>query len=195
MVISFSDPAVAPARAAYVFNCAYAGLNGIGGEFPPSSTPLKHEITEMALLKVPEALQSLGVTVMDGAYFSLMPFPVKRLHTLSHVRYTPHQTLRGDAALRPYAALEAYHRVSRGSRMIRDASRYLPALQGARQKGELFEVKTVLVKNEGDDGRPILFERHETMPGCYSILGGKIDNIYDVLEKLEHERFDLRLAA
>jgi hypothetical protein len=51
----------------------------------------------------------------------------------------------------------------------------------------LFEVKTVLVKNEGDDGRPILFERHLELPGCYSILGGKIDNIYDVIETLEKE--------
>ncbi len=27
------------------------------------------------------------------------------------------------------------------------------------------------------------------MPGCYSVLGGKIDNIYDVLEKLDAEAF------
>jgi len=42
---------------------------------------------------------------------------------------------------------------------------------------------------ETDDGRPILFERHPTLSGCYSILGGKIDNVYDVLEKLEAESF------
>jgi hypothetical protein len=53
----------------------------------------------------------------------------------------------------------------------------------------LFEVKTVLIKNEGDDGRPILFEKHKELPGCYSLLGGKIDNIYDALEKLETEDF------
>lgn len=55
----------------------------------------------------------------------------------------------------------------------------------------LFEVKTILVKNEGDDRRSILFERHENLAGCYSILGGKIDNIYDVLEKLDAEQLDL----
>ena len=49
----------------------------------------------------------------------------------------------------------------------------------------------MLVKNEGDDGRPILFERHEALPGCYSVLGGKIDNIYDALERLDAERFDV----
>jgi hypothetical protein len=45
------------------------------------------------------------------------------------------------------------------------------------------------MKNEGDDGRPILFEKHAALPGCYSVLGGKIDNIYDVLEKMNEEVF------
>ena len=63
----------------------------------------------------------------------------------------------------------------------------MPALAQAMYVDSLFEVKTVLVKNESDDGRPILFERHAELPGCYSILGGKIDNIYDVLEKLDQE--------
>ncbi|MBD3843073.1 MAG: D amino acid oxidase (DAO) family protein, partial [Campylobacterales bacterium] len=52
-------------------------------------------------------------------------------------------------------------------------------------KDSLFEVKTVLVKNETDDGRPILFEEYPSLPGFYSVLGGKIDNIYDVLERLD----------
>ncbi len=69
--------------------------------------------------------------------------------------------------------------------MIRDAGRYLPAILNVKYINSLFEVKTVLVKNETDDGRPILFEQHEELPGFYSVLGGKIDNIYDVLEKLD----------
>ena len=74
--------------------------------------------------------------------------------------------------------------------MVRDAARYMPAVLDARYIESLFEVKTVLMKNEGDDGRPILFESHPELPGCYSILGGKIDNIYDVLEKLEDEALE-----
>jgi hypothetical protein len=74
--------------------------------------------------------------------------------------------------------------------MLRDVGRYLPAVLDAKYVDSLFEIKTVLVKNEGDDGRPILFERHSALPGCYSVLGGKIDNIYDVLEKLDAESFE-----
>lgn len=172
----------------YAFNCTYSGLNQIGGDYAGTRTGLKHEITEMALLRVPPALERVGVTVMDGPYFSLMPFPARGLHTLSHVRYTPHLDWRDSRDIDPYGRLARYDRATRVDRMVRDAARYLPSVLGAQPIDSLFEVKTVLVKNESDDGRPILFERDPRLPGCYSVLGGKIDNIYDVLEKLDAER-------
>lgn len=171
----------------YLFNCGYSGLNQLRGAFAPTRMRLKHEIAEMALLDLPDALRGVGITVMDGPFFSLMPFPARGLHTLSHVRYTPHASWPDQPGIDPYRRLADYPKDSRADRMLRDACRYLPALEQARAVDSIFEVKTVLMKNEGDDGRPILFEAHAGLPGCYSILGGKIDNIYDVLEKLESE--------
>ncbi|MET3106072.1 glycine/D-amino acid oxidase-like deaminating enzyme [Oxalobacteraceae bacterium GrIS 2.11] len=176
-------------RSQYVFNCTYSGLNQFQGDFPGTQTGLKQEITEMALVKAPPALEGLGITVMDGPFFSMMPFPARGLHTLSHVRYTPHRSWNDEQGIDPYWKLNQYDHATRVDRMLRDVARYLPAVSDSKYVDSLFEVKTVLVKNEGDDGRPILFEKHAELPGCYSILGGKIDNIYDVLEKLENETF------
>ncbi|WP_439865496.1 FAD-dependent oxidoreductase [Pseudomonas antarctica] len=169
----------------FVFNCTYSGLNQLFGDFSGVCSGLKQEITEMALMQMPEALCGLGVTVMDGPFFSLMPFPACGLHTLSHVRYTPHMHWHDQRGTDPYEKLKRYHKETRVDRMVRDAARYMPELLNAEYKKSLFEVKTVLTKNESDDGRPILFEKHMDLPGCYSVLGGKIDNIYDVLEKLD----------
>jgi glycine/D-amino acid oxidase-like deaminating enzyme len=174
----------------YVFNCTYSGLNQFTGEFPGTQTRLKQEITEMALMQVPPELEDLGITVMDGPFFSIMPFPARGLHTLSHVRYTPHQHWNDKIGIDPYQKMLDYDCTSRVDRMVRDVSRYLPSVLKAKYVDSLFEVKTILVKNEGDDGRPILFEKHLELPGCYSVLGGKIDNIYDVLEKLGYESFN-----
>lgn len=174
----------------YVFNCSYSGLNQINGDFPGLKTELKQEITEMALMKMPDSLENLGITVMDGPFFSLMPFPARELHTLSHVRYTPHLDWKDAVGINPYEKLQGYDRITQVDRMVRDVARYLPALADAKYVDSLFEVKTVLMKNEGNDGRPILFEKYEHLPKCFSILGGKIDNIYDVLEKLDAERLD-----
>lgn len=171
----------------YLFNCTYSGLNQLGGDFPGTQATLKQEVAEMALIQVPECLQNLGITVMDGSFFSIMPFPARGLHTLSHVRYTPHFSWQDERGIDPYQKLKNYDCATRVDRMLRDSGRYLPSILEAKYIDSLFEIKTVLVKNEGDDGRPILFEKYVNLPGCYSVLGGKIDNIYDILEKLDAE--------
>lgn len=175
--------------AAHIFNCTYSGLNQFTGDFHGTKTHLKHEITEMALIEMPPSLKDLGVTLMDGPFFSFMPFPSRQLHTLSHVRYTPHLNWADCGGVDPYLKLNCYDQGTRYDRMVRDAARYMPLLNKARYVDSLFEIKTILVKNEGDDGRPILFERHNDLPGCYSILGSKIDNMYDVIERLDEELF------
>lgn len=176
-------------RARYAFNCTYSGLNRIDGDFRGTEAALKHEITEMALVDLPAPFREMGITVMDGSFFSLMPFPPRLLHTMSHVRYTPHMHWNDRPDVDAYAFFERYGKDSRFEWMYRDICRYLPGMKDAAYVDSLFEVKTVLLKNEGDDGRPILLEKCPQLPGFYSVLGGKIDNIYDVMEKLDAETF------
>lgn len=187
VVIQAQDGSESELVSRYVFNCTYSGLNQFKGDFPGTTTHLKQEITEMALMQAPPELAGLGITVMDGPFFSMMPFPARGLHTLSHVRYTPHLHWNDQLGIDPYQKLHDYERTTRADRMVRDVGRYLPAVLDSKYVDSLFEVKTVLMKSEGDDGRPILFEKHPELPGCYSVLGGKIDNIYDVLERLDEE--------
>ena len=167
-----------------VFNCTYSGLNQFGVISGIPSVKLKHEIAEIALIKMPSNLQNISVTVMDGPFFSIMPFPDKGLHTLSHVRYTPHVEWIDEKEVSPYEKLIQYGKQSRADRMLRDARRYMPRLESAEYCESLFEIKTILPKNEIDDGRPILLEEYGNFPGLFSVLGGKIDNIYDVLSRL-----------
>lgn len=171
-----------PIRARRVFNCTYAGLDALR---PASASDLKYEAAELALIEPPEEFEGLGITVMDGPFFSLLPFPPRGLHSLSHVRYTPHmEWTRQDTDRSPYAVLDALPRTPRAPAMLRDAARYVPALGSSRIVDSFFEVKAIRAANEVDDGRPILFEPHPGHPGCFSVLGGKLDTIYDVEEAL-----------
>ena len=52
-----------------------------------------------------------------------------------------------------------YEKKSNFRYMINDAKRYIPLLENAVYKDSIYEVKTVQVKNETDDGRPILFTK------------------------------------
>jgi glycine/D-amino acid oxidase-like deaminating enzyme len=158
----------------YVFNCTYAGLDTFG---PKLRNAVKKELSEIALIEPASSFADIAVTVMDGPFFSTMPFPSMSRHSLSHVRYTPHAAWDDQRAPPPTK--------SRGEFMLRAAARYMPPLSRARHVGSLYEIKVVLLRNEQDDARPILFESSPESPRVISVLGGKIDNIYDVFEVLQ----------
>ena len=171
-----------------VFNCTYSRTNHLLHRSPGASPiALKHELTEIALVEPPPSLRTSGVTVMCGPFFSIMPFPARGLHSFTHVRYTPHGSWQDDAqaAYRdPYELLARARRQSSFAAMIRDAIRYMPSMSQTRYVESLWEVKTVLPRNEIDDGRPILFRRDETIPELVTITGSKIDNVYDALSMM-----------
>lgn len=158
-------------RAAYLFNCSYKDLESLG---IPLRARLKKELAEMLLIEAPPDLRALGITVMDGPFFSTPPFPAAGLHSLSHVRYTPHESMTDTESemLRPIK--------SNRKAMLRDSTRYLPCLHAATFVRSIFEVKVVLVSTEEDDARPILIETPDDAPRVVSVLGSKIDNIYGV---------------
>jgi hypothetical protein len=54
----------------------------------------------------------------------------------------------------------------------------------------IFDVKAVLAAAELSDGRPILFERYSASPRVISILGAKLDNIYDIIEFIAAQRWE-----
>jgi hypothetical protein len=78
-------------------------------------------------------------------------------------------------------------RISHFPQMFADLKRYMPELASKiHYTGEsLWEIKTVLPQSEGDDSRPILYkEHHGGLQNYICIMGGKIDNIYDVFKEL-----------
>ncbi|WP_295699213.1 FAD-dependent oxidoreductase [uncultured Helicobacter sp.] len=173
-----------------VFNCTYAGINTLLHRSHIQSLPLKYEITEMALVDVPPPLGNLSITLMDGSFFSLMPFPARNCYSLSHVRYTPHIAWNAyESKDDPYTMLSAFLRnpTSHFRLMQADCVRYMPLLQDLIYKESLYEVKTLQIKNEIDDGRPIVFVKDNDLKGLYTIMGGKIDNIYDIINMFELE--------
>lgn len=176
----------ASATASRVYNCTYSELNAVLAASGASVIPLKRELTEMALVEPPDELRGVGVTVMDGPFFSMMPYPSRPgLCTLSHVRYTPHCAWFDAAGAIPLDGNELRGGYStRFPHMVRDASRFLPAIRGARYVESLFEIKGIMPRSEQDDSRPILFRESLELPGLFTVLGAKIDSVYDVEAEL-----------
>ena len=79
-------------EAPFILNATYAGVNDIHAMLGLPPFKIKYEKCEIILCTVDERLKNTGITVMDGPFFSLMPFGQTGLHSLTSVTFTPHET-------------------------------------------------------------------------------------------------------
>lgn len=167
-----------------VFNCAYSQINTIlvNSNLPP--LPLKHELTEMPLIDVPDRFKKIGITIMDGPFFGVLPFPDKNLHTFHHVRYTPRISWTKSAVNKQKEVKKATNQ-SNYIFMKKDVERFIPSMKDATYKDSLYEVRTILTQMEASDGRPILLKDNYGFEKFHVVLGGKIDNVYDVIKGIK----------
>lgn len=177
-----------------VFNCTYSELNALLASSGLPLLPLKHEVAEVCIVEPPSAFQKMGVTVMCGPFFSIMPFPPLGKHSFTHVRYTPHtywneapDAGEGAQLSRAGEVLSVYRNENPSAfkKMRMDARRYLPALEETMHDRSLWEVKTVLPSSEVSDSRPILFKPDYGLQGFHCVMGGKIDNVFDMVSLIE----------
>ncbi|MEO5902440.1 MAG: FAD-dependent oxidoreductase [Gemmatimonadaceae bacterium] len=172
-------------QANLVLNCTYSSTNDLLTLSGAERVPLKHELAEIALIEVPAALRNMAVTVIDGPFFSATPFPARGLHALTHVRYTPHFEWPQGQSQVGAVGIPNPRPPSNAERMRRDAQKFIPDLAKATTVDSMWEIKTVLPRSEGSDSRPILFRQAGGIPGLFSILGAKIDGIYDIEAELD----------
>ena len=86
-------------EAPFVLNATYASVNQVislveeeTGAMEKELFDIKYELCEIILCKPSSALKDIGLTVMDGPFFSIMPFGKTGLHSLTAVTFTPHVT-------------------------------------------------------------------------------------------------------
>ncbi len=178
----------------FILNATYANINGIQQllGFPPFR--IRYEICEMVVCQVSEELKDVGITVMDGPFFSLMPFGKTGYHTLSAVPYTPHKSYEGIAprfncqdeqVSCNEQQLEncnyCIHRpTSHWPRMYQLAKEYLREEMEMTFVRSMFTMKAVLVDAEIDDSRPTIIRQFSEKPYFYSVFSGKINAIYEM---------------
>jgi hypothetical protein len=180
-----------------VLNATYASINQVLDKFHFKKLDIKYEICEISLCDVPEELLHSGITVMDGPFFSLMPFGLTGFHSLSSVEFTPHNTSYRDlphfecqmdsnlctpeyldncnlCESRPETAFPY---------MSQLAKKYLKIDQ-LKHRQSLFAIKPILNASEIDDSRPTVIKTFSENPSFIAVLSGKINNIYDMGEVL-----------
>lgn len=166
-------------------NCTYSEINDWSAS--QTDVPIMNEWTEIALCRPPAELADTAITLIDGPFFSLLPFPARGngIASLSHVRYTPQGAWDRDVSVDRAHFGDSGGR-SRFPAMLADASRYLPALAGSRYESSAYELKAVPQSRDGDDGRPVIYlEAPDEAPCVATVFGSKLDLVYDVMPSVE----------
>lgn len=183
----------------YLLNATYAGVNDIHAMLGFEPFGIKYELCEIILCTVDAPLRDVGITVMDGPFFSIMPFGKTGLHSLTSVTFTPHVTsydalpsfacqARSGGGCRPGSLGNCNECPAKPASawpyMSQLARTYLKETYGFAYKGSLFSMKPILKASEIDDSRPTVVRTLSESPKFVSVLSGKINTVYDLDEVL-----------
>lgn len=187
-------------RSGFVLNATYAGTNQILELAGFEKFGIKYELCEIILCDVNEKLKNVGFTVMDGPFFSIMPFGKTGLHSLTSVTFTPHTTSYdqlptfacqgqsggfcstlhlgncNDCPAKPNTAFPY---------MASLARKYMLDDYGFNYNHSLFSMKPILMSSEIDDSRPTVIRTYSQNPTFVGVLSGKINTVYDLDEVLK----------
>lgn len=193
-------------QTSFLLNASYSGVNQILEKLGFEHFKIKYELCEIILCKVSEQFKNVGITVMDGPFFSIMPFGKTGYHSLTSVTFTPHKT--------SYETLPTFSCQEKVKKKLPDycsqfnlgncndcpckpesawpymsnlAKKYLKDEFGFEYAGSLFSMKPILMASEIDDSRPTVIKTFTKNPTFISVLSGKINTVYDLDEVLDNE--------
>lgn len=185
--------------APFILNSTYASTNEINKLLGFEPFKIKYELCEIILCEVNDSFKNTGITVMDGPFFSIMPFGKTGYHSLTSVTFTPHQTSYdelptfgcqarsngfctpeklgncNDCPAKPVSAWESMSTMAR---------KYLKDKYQFKYVKSLYSMKPILMASEIDDSRPTVIKKYSNNPTFVSVLSGKINTVYDLEEIL-----------
>lgn len=182
-------------KSSFVLNATYASVNQIQNMLGFEHFRIKYELCEIILCNVNDKLKGTGLTVMDGPFFSIMPFGKTGFHSLTAVTFTPHVACKeslprfkcqprskgfcspeqlgncNDCPVKPESAWPYMSNLAR--KYMRDDLEF-------EFDHTLFSMKPILLASEIDDSRPTVIKTFTTNPTFVSVLSGKINTVYDL---------------
>ena len=172
----------------------YASTNGVRSAMGLDPLPIAFELTEVVLGTVGPPLAGHGFTVMDGPFWSLMPFGHSDLVSLTSVGLTPlrrnvHEARFGcqdeRSGCSPLHLADCstcpQRPASSVSHMHQQMRHYLKAADSYTATSRMLTIKAVLTSTEVDDARPTVVTKEHDL-NVWTVFSGKVSTLFD-LEK------------
>jgi hypothetical protein len=167
-------------RSRAIVNCTYANSNSFNKHLGLAEQNLQYELTIIPVIRWRNEKPPIGITVMDGEFFSILPFGKSNNYLLYHVNYAVRGTVIGSAYpehwVHPKSAVEENEARQAFGDMVNASCYWLPDLRDAEYIDYLATVRVVLANTDDTDRRLSLIEKMATTSPFYNILSGKIDH-------------------
>jgi len=186
----------------YILNTTYASTNQINKLLGCELFKIKYELCEIILCNISDNLKNVGLTVMDGPFFSIMPFGKTGYHSLTSVTFTPHLTCYNSLPIFKCQKLNSDYctsgqlgncnycinkPISAWNYMEKLAKKYIKDEYSFSYVKSLYSIKPILMASEIDDSRPTVVREFLHKPRFISVLSGKINTVYDLDEVLDND--------
>jgi UDP-galactopyranose mutase len=186
----------------FLVNATYGSTNQILNYLGEETFKIKYELCEIIVCKPKERLKNLGITVMDGPFFSIMPFGKTGYHSLTSVTFTPHVSSfeslpvfecqkKSQGYCTPLQLGNCNECIAKPETawayMSSMARKYLRETYQFEYEKSLFSMKPILKASEIDDSRPTVIKKISKNPTFVSVLSGKINTVYDLEEVLKND--------
>lgn len=174
------------ARFDAVVNCCYADANRLTARLGHRIETYQYEYTAVPIIEVDwPALTS--ITILDGAFMSLLPFGKAGQYLLYHVQHAVIARDNGpmldlawlDPNTSPFASL---NKEEWFETQLESCCRFVPALREGRLKGFVQGPRMVLAHREDTDARPSIVTQHER--GYVRVFSGKVDHCTWIAEEV-----------
>jgi hypothetical protein len=169
----------------HVINCTYADINRITEQLGHKIEKAQYEYTAIPIVKLD--IDTIGITIMDGPFMTLLPHGKSKNFLMYHVN---HSVLsREDAANVNPNWLSKSTSPSKNldlakmfKEMKDDCSFFIPSVSDAEMIGMLEGPRMVIANSDDTDKRPSILKSYD---GSYhTVFSGKIDHCIWVADDL-----------
>lgn len=183
-----------------VINATYSQINTINRLFGQKELEIFHELAEMCLVQSQE-FENSALTVMDGKFFSVMPYGLTGLTSLTSVQYTPHEVSpkpnptfscqQLNLNCTPHNVQQCTYCPARPKtnfhKMRAQLRKYTGLGDNLTHFTSFWTVKTKLNSSFVDDARPTELSLLSRSPFFLCLFSGKINSIYEIEKILSYE--------
>lgn len=174
-----------------VINSTYANINRLNSQLGLETPERQYEYTMIPIVEWDRP--PVGITIMDGAFMTVLPFGKTGKFLLYHVDHTVVET-----KVSSHLPLEWLDKKSSPSTLIdhdilfnnlkKSCLKFIPDLVNIKHLGFLEGPRMVLAKKDNTDARPSIINRHEN--GYFSVFTGKIDHCMWVADEIANAIFE-----